>query len=148
MASLKSEAGRRGMPNLHFLPYQPRGELEDSLAAADLHLVSLIPSLEGLIVPSKFYGILAAGRAVLFIGDHDGELSRVIRTTHCGRVLAPGNSKALADAIKALEGDRDQLAAMGLVARALLCSRFSTQRALASWRKLLADVADRETAAV
>ena len=62
------------------------------IAAADLHLVSLIPSLEGLIVPSKFYGILAAGRAVLFIGDQDGELSRVIRATPCGLVLAPGNS--------------------------------------------------------
>jgi len=148
MASLKSKAEARGMLNLRFLPYQPRGDLEDSLAAADLHLVSLIPSLEGLIVPSKFYGILAAGRAVLFIGDQDGELSRVIRATPCGLVLAPGNSAALAEAIKALEGDRDQLAAMGLVARALLCSRFSTKHALARWRKLLTEVADGTTAAV
>lgn len=140
MVSLRSKAELRGMPNLRFLPYQPRGELQDSLAAADLHLVSLIPSLEGLIVPSKFYGILAAGRAVLFIGDQDGELSRVIRATNCGRVLAPGNSAALVEAIKALEGDRDQLAAMGLVARALLCSRFSTKLALASWRQLLKEV--------
>jgi glycosyltransferase involved in cell wall biosynthesis len=142
MASLKSKAELRGMPNLRFLAYQPRAELEDSLAAADLHLVSLIPSLEGLIVPSKFYGILAAGRAVLFIGDQDGELSRVICATHCGLVLEPGNSQALAATIKDLESNRDQLAAMGLAARALLCSRFSTKLALASWRKLLTEVAD------
>jgi len=148
MASLKSEAEGRGIPNLRFLPYQPRGELEDSLAAADLHLVSLIPCLEGLIVPSKFYGILAAGRAVLFIGDQDGELSRVIRATHCGLALTPGNSEALAEAIKALEGDRNQLAAMGLAARALLCTRYSTKLALASWRKLLMDVADSAAATV
>jgi glycosyltransferase involved in cell wall biosynthesis len=148
MAALQSEAELRGMPNLRFLPYQPRAELEDSLAAADLHLVSLIPSLEGLIVPSKFYGILAAGRAVLFIGDRDGELSRVIRAAHCGLVIAPGNSEALAEAIRTLEGDRDQLAAMGLAARALLCSCFSTKLALASWRTLLTEVADRATAAV
>jgi colanic acid biosynthesis glycosyl transferase WcaI len=138
MESLKSEIKLRAMPNFHFLPYQPRGELEDSLAAADLHLASLIPSLEGLMVPSKFYGILAAGRPVLFIGDQDGELSRVIRATHCGRVIGLGDSVALAQAIKDLERDDDGRAAMGAAARELLCARFSTGRALASWTKLLA----------
>jgi colanic acid biosynthesis glycosyl transferase WcaI len=141
MDALKLETELRGMPNFHFLPYQPRGELEDSLAAADLHLASLLPSLEGLIVPSKFYGILAAGRPVLFIGDRDGELSRVIRSTHCGLVIAPGDSSALVEAIKGLESDSARRVEMGMTARALLCSRFSSRRALASWTKLLAEVA-------
>jgi colanic acid biosynthesis glycosyl transferase WcaI len=148
MDSLKSNAELRGLSNFHFLPYQPRGQLEDSLAAADLHLATLIPSLEGLIVPSKFYGILAAGRPVLFIGDPDGELSRVIRTAHCGMVIAPGDSTALVEAIKDLESDSDRRAAMGTAARALLCSRFSSKRALASWTKLLAEVAAGPAASV
>ena len=42
-------------------PYQPRDLLAETLGAADVHLVSLNPKLEGLIVPSKFYGIAAAG---------------------------------------------------------------------------------------
>jgi colanic acid biosynthesis glycosyl transferase WcaI len=141
MDLLKSKIELRGIANFHFLPYQPRYELEDSLAAADLHLASLIPSLEGLIVPSKFYGILAAGRPVLFIGDQDGELSRVIRATHCGLVITTGDSIALVEAIKDLEGDGDQRVAMGVAARTLLCSRFSTKCALANWTRLLAEVA-------
>ena len=43
-----------------------------------MHLISLLPQLEGLILPSKFYGILAAGRPVVFIGDPDGELARLL----------------------------------------------------------------------
>jgi glycosyltransferase involved in cell wall biosynthesis len=141
MESLQVRVQELGLRNFHFLPYQPREELEDSLAAPDLHLVSLNPALEGLIVPSKFYGILAAGRPVVFIGDQDGELSRLIRANHCGLVVAPGDSTALVAAIKDLECDGQRRAAMGAAARTLLCSRFSATHALASWTNLLAKVA-------
>ncbi len=58
-----------GLESFFFQNYQPAELLSDSLAAADAHFVSLLPALEGLIVPSKLYGILAAGRPVVFIGD-------------------------------------------------------------------------------
>ena len=45
-----------------------------SLNVPDVHLISLLPAMESLIVPSKCYGILAAGRPVLFIGDPEGEI--------------------------------------------------------------------------
>jgi colanic acid biosynthesis glycosyl transferase WcaI len=140
MDELKASVVRRHMTNFHFLPYQPRESLEDSLAAADVHWVTLIPSLEGLIVPSKFYGILAAGRPVVFIGDADGELSRIIRASHCGVVVANGNSKELFDAIKSLERDTDCRTNMGLAARELMCSRFAARRALDSWAQLLTEI--------
>jgi colanic acid biosynthesis glycosyl transferase WcaI len=140
MDELKSAVQQHRFINFHFLPYQPREQLEDSLAAADIHLASLMPSLEGLIVPSKFYGILAAGRPVVFIGDVDGELSRIIRASHCGLVVANGNSTELVDAIKSLENDADRRSAMGLSARELMCSRFSAQRAINSWTQLLTEI--------
>ena len=43
-------------------PYQPKERLGETLSVGDVHLMSLDPALEGLIVPSKFYGIAAAGR--------------------------------------------------------------------------------------
>ncbi len=88
MESLKAKVAESRLTQVIFLPYQPRDSLEDSLAAADVHLASLIPSLEGMIVPSKFYGILAAGRPLIFIGDPDGELARVIGAAQCGLVVA------------------------------------------------------------
>jgi len=92
MDELEALVAQRDLKNFHFLPYQPRDTLADSLAASDVHLVSLLPALEGLIVPSKFYGILAAGRPVVFVGDPDGELARIIREAGCGHVVAAGDS--------------------------------------------------------
>jgi colanic acid biosynthesis glycosyl transferase WcaI len=90
MAALKQAVDQRKLHNFRFLEYQPREALEDSLAAADVHLVSLLPALKGLIVPSKLYGILAAGRPVIFIGDATGDVGRVILDAQCGRVVAVG----------------------------------------------------------
>jgi len=140
MEELKASVERRRLTNFHFLPYQPREQLEDSLAAADVHLTSLIPSLEGLIVPSKFYGILAAGRPVVFVGDPDGELARIIAKSRCGYVVVVGHSDDLLAAIESLRTATDLRLTMGLAARDLLCSRFSTQRALERWTALLDEV--------
>jgi colanic acid biosynthesis glycosyl transferase WcaI len=140
MDALKSCVERRQLPNFHFLPYQPRSQLEDSLAAADVHLASLIPSLEGFIVPSKFYGILAAGRPTVFVGDPDGELARIIQASGCGRVVAAGDSADLVVAIDTLRADPVARQAMGLAARKLLSSRFTSRRALDCWVALLGEI--------
>ena len=68
--NLQAEVTRRGLANVLFKPYQPKAQLKYSLTLPDVHLVSLKPALEGLIVPSKFYSSIAAGRAVIFIGAY------------------------------------------------------------------------------
>jgi glycosyltransferase involved in cell wall biosynthesis len=137
MDELKAQVARRSLPGFHFLPYQPRESLTDSIAASDVHLASLIPALEGLIVPSKFYGILAAGRPVLFVGDLDGELARIIARAGCGIAVAAGDANRLAAAINQLRHDRPAMQSMGSAARELLCSRFSARRALSLWTELI-----------
>src|SRR5262245_29970313 len=102
---LKAKVARRGLTSVHFEPYRPRALLAQSLSAADVHLVSLRPELEGLIVPSKFYGICAAGRPTLFIGDDDGEVARLIRRHECGRSIAAGDGARLAETILRLAAD-------------------------------------------
>ena len=70
--------------NALFKPYQPRAMLAQSLGVADVHFVSLRPALEGLVVPSKFYGITAVGRPAILIGDKEGEIGKTIGTAACG----------------------------------------------------------------
>jgi len=127
----------RDLPNVRFLPYQSLDELPDSLAAANAHLVSLRPALEGLIVPSKFYGILAAGRPVVFVGDVDGELGRVIRESGCGVVIPSGATGELVAAIERLRDDPRLCESMGRAARVLLGARFDAAHARARWITLL-----------
>ena len=88
LSAVKQEVIDRGLTSVVFKPYQPREKLSDSLGAADVHLISLNPAVEGLIVPSKFYGIAAAGRPSIFIGDCKGEISRVLQECNCGLSIA------------------------------------------------------------
>jgi colanic acid biosynthesis glycosyl transferase WcaI len=144
MEALKAQVDERNLRGVRFLPHQPRECLEDSLAAADVHLVSLIPALEGLIVPSKFYGILAAGRPVVFVGDPDGELARIIRATGSGVVVGTGPvaGAELAAAIGRLQRDERGRQAMSLAARQLLDDRYTANRGVATWAELLSRVSE------
>jgi glycosyltransferase involved in cell wall biosynthesis len=137
MAALKHGVDQRKLRNFRFLDYQPREALEDSLAAADVHLVSLLPALEGLIVPSKLYGILAAGRPVIFIGDAAGDVGRVILDAQCGRTVAVGDSRGLVETLRQLQAQPQLRAAMGTRARALLCEKFTAERAYERWVAVL-----------
>jgi colanic acid biosynthesis glycosyl transferase WcaI len=132
--AVRSEAGGNAL----FAPYQPREALSESLSAGDAHLVSLQPQLEGLIVPSKFYGILAVARPVIFVGAAGGELARLITAHGLGYVVAPGDDAALARAIEELAADPERAAAMGRRGRALYDERFAPEIALAEWERILA----------
>jgi glycosyltransferase involved in cell wall biosynthesis len=127
--------------NVSFRPYAPREELSASLSSADAHLVSLKPSLEGLIVPSKFYGVLAVGRPVIFIGARDGELARIIDEHRCGIAVASGDVDGLTRAICTLAEDREEAAAMGHRGRELYLARYAPHHAFATWKRVLEEAA-------
>jgi len=108
-----------------------------SLNVPDVHWLSLIPQLEGLIVPSKFYGIAAAGKPIIIIGDKNGEIARLVQQHHCGMVIAPGDAEALADALRLLSNAPEAVSEMGSRARTMLDAHFTRQKALARWSGLL-----------
>jgi glycosyltransferase involved in cell wall biosynthesis len=137
MDALQNQVLQRGLSNFVFLPYQAREALADSLAAADVHLACLLPSLEGLIVPSKFYGILAAERPVIFIGDTNGELARVIRQADCGGVVSLGDPDGLVSEIWRMKQDRQYRLNAGARARETLHSRYALECAVSKWREML-----------
>ncbi|HEX3108297.1 MAG TPA: glycosyltransferase family 4 protein [Thermoanaerobaculia bacterium] len=127
--------------NVTFRGYAPREQLAGSLSSADVQLVSLLPAVEGLIVPSKFYGILAVGRPVIFIGAGDSELAQLIREHRCGFAVEPGDSAALIAAIRNLEQDRAHAVELGRRGRALYDARFAPEIAFANWERILTDAA-------
>lgn len=128
---------RRQLTNFCFAPYQPREALADSMAAADVHWVSLLPELEGLIVPSKVYGILAAGRPTIFIGDPAGEVAQLLREGDCGITVEVGAGERLAAELRSLARDPERVAALGRRARAIFERRFTLEAAANRWLELL-----------
>jgi glycosyltransferase involved in cell wall biosynthesis len=137
-AAVEAAARERGLANWTFLPLQPRERLGDSLGAADVHVISLEPKLEGLVVPSKVYGVLAAGRPCVFIGAPDGEVAEILRRHDCGITVDPEDAVALVVAIEQLAGDAALRRRLGANARRASDAHFTAARALDLWREALA----------
>lgn len=144
-AALQQSAQSQGLTNMVFQDYQSPELLGDSLAAADVHFVSLLPSLEGLIVPSKIYGILAAGRPAVFVGDPAGDVAELIRKFRCGVTVEVGQSARLAEELRALRDDHRRVKDMGLRAHHLALSQYTSEHAVAHWLDVLRAVAPQIT---
>jgi colanic acid biosynthesis glycosyl transferase WcaI len=141
-AELADRVRGDGLDHLfRFLPYQERNVLRFSLGVPDIHLISLLPELEGLIVPSKLYGIAAAGRPIIAVTARDGEVARLVRRHDCGIVVEPGDGELLADTIRRLRADPTQLAEMGHRARAMLDGDFTRRHAFERWRRVIEEIA-------
>ncbi|TKB65428.1 MAG: glycosyltransferase family 4 protein [Nitrospira sp.] len=137
---LEAETAERGLANVQFRPYQPADRLRWSLSVPDVHLVSLRPALEGLIVPSKFYGIAAAGRPVIHVGDLDGEIPRILERERCGWSYSVGEAGPLAQCILDLSRRRDEAMRAGQRARLAFDRQYARAHALKQWRRILGSV--------
>lgn len=134
------EDAARELPNVRLAPYQPRERLAEALSAGDVHLVALSPEIEGLAEPSKLYGIMAAGRPALYIGPERAEVARTLAREGCGRCVANGDARGLADALAALAADPAAREAMGRAARAALEARYQRTVATRRFAELLAEL--------
>lgn len=125
-ARLEQVARDEHWSHVQFLPYQSEETLRFSLTAAHVHLVTLKSDMTGLSVPSKIYGVLAAGRPVIFIGPEKSEAASIVREAHCGMVIRPGDHQAVVKALIAYRDDHDLIQDHGRRARAFFdayCSR-------------------------
>lgn len=134
---LIDRARQLGLHNVDFLPYRPREELAESLSAGDLHLVPLFPGAAGCVVPSKIYGILAAGRPFVAIMEDSAEIARLARENSVGFVVQPGDADSLARTIRDAAGRPGELAAMGVRARQLAEQRFDRKVATRRFGEVL-----------
>jgi glycosyltransferase involved in cell wall biosynthesis len=135
LAGIVRQQGLEG--SFRFIPYQERKMLAYSLGAPDVHWLSLNPRLEGLIVPSKFYGIAAAGKPVIAVAEKEGEIARLVKQHACGVVIQPGDTQTLVDALLRMATEPEWTAGMGARARKMLDAQFTRRRALERWDELL-----------
>ncbi len=131
--SVEREVEKRGLRNVLFKPYQSRDRLAESLSVADLHVISLLPDLEGYIVPSKFYGILAVGRPTLYVGDPEGEIPLILDKWLCGTTVKIGDSESFAEYVTMLVADQNKCEKAGQRARELFTKYFDKKLAISKW---------------
>jgi colanic acid biosynthesis glycosyl transferase WcaI len=136
-AELVSLAALLEVDAVKFMYYQPRDLLAQSLSAADVHVVGLAPGLAGYVVPSRLYGILAAGRPVIAAADPESETAQVVDEVGCGILVPPGRPELLARAIRDAHGGRYDLEAMGARGREWVVREADRTVAVGRYRDLL-----------
>lgn len=99
---LQAMVKEKGLPNVRFLPYTPKDQLVDAFASADVFVVALKRGLAGYVVPSKLYGILAAGRPYVAAVEEACEVAAITRKYDCGLLAEPGDPGDLAEKILSL----------------------------------------------
>lgn len=103
------------MDNVVFIPYQDKSDLIYSLNAGDVHWCVNAKGIKGVSCPSKYYGIAAAGKAVLAVLEKDSEIRCIIEETHGGLCSKPGDYKSISENLKWFieNSDTDKVNEMG-----------------------------------
>lgn len=140
-AELLALAERLEADKVAFFGYQSRDQLSLSLSSADVHVVGLAPGLSGYVVPSRLYGILAAGRPVIVAADEESETARVVAAEGCGVVIPPGRPELLAGAIRAAHDGELDLAGMGERGRAYVVREADRSVAFERYGRILRELA-------
>ncbi len=107
----------RGSSNLTVLPPRPRATQNEFLNACDLAILSLVPGMLGLAVPSRTYNLMAAGKPIIALVSETSEVARVVYEEEIGWVVEPGSVEETVKAIQAAKKNREELLVMGARAR-------------------------------
>ncbi len=107
-----------------FLEYRERDDLPVSLTAAHASLVTMQREIAGLLVPSKAYGILAAGVPLVYVGPAIGRVADMVRNHGVGIDVRNGDSPGLAAGILELKRNPGARREMSRRARSLFDARF------------------------
>ncbi len=133
--ALQSRAKDLSLSNVRFLPYQPKETLRDVFATADCFIVSLKTGLSGYIMPSKLYGILAAGRPCVAAVEETCDVAQITRRYQSGLLARQQDPADWAEKILCLYNNKPLAQKMGSNA-ALASENFSRARGVQAYYDL------------
>jgi colanic acid biosynthesis glycosyl transferase WcaI len=134
---VRAEVQKRGLQNVEFRAHVPDDQLAQSLTAPNVHVVSLRSDLAGLSVPSKTYGILAAGKPIAFVGPEESDIASIVSRGGCGFQVDNGDVDGLVDALNEYADSSDRLAAHQRAARSTFDHFYSKDLGLRSVTSLI-----------
>ncbi len=136
-AHLIAMAQKKLLPNVSFLPFQPRSRLPEVLATADVSLVVLQRGIGLASLPSKIFSILASGRPLIVSVDEYSDTARLVHRSGAGICVPPESPRHLAEAILKLRDDPLARYTMGKCGRAYALQHHSPDAAAEAFAGLL-----------
>lgn len=125
--------------NITLLPNKPRSESHIFLNACDVAIISFMPGMAGVSVPSRMYNILAAGKPIIAVADPLSELALVIEEEGIGWVVPPDQPGKLADVILNASLHKDELIKMGKRARSAAENKYTLNHVIKSYQSLFSE---------
>lgn len=138
---MQSFVEKQGLTNVYFIPFQPKDQIIYSLNAADVHLVVNQQGIKGVSVPSKIYGVMAAGKPILGVLEQGSEARRLIEESHCGLSVEPQQYSEMA--VKLLElinMPSESLKQLGMNGRTYLEQGLRKETAIEKYKMLLKEI--------
>jgi glycosyltransferase involved in cell wall biosynthesis len=114
-----------GSRNITLLTPRPRSEQNEFLNACDVAILSLVPGMLGLAVPSRTYNLMAAGKPIIALVSECSEVAMVVREEGIGWVVEPGDVEKAVQALQAARGSKKLLIEMGSRARQTAETKYS-----------------------
>ena len=125
------------LDNVKFIPFQPLDRLAESLSVADVSLIGIYPQNEGVIMPSKLYGLLAAGKPIICVSDPESEVVEILKKARAGVHSSIDDPKELAQKIIDLLDDQDKAQEMGRNGITYFKEHFERKKVTKQWKDVL-----------
>jgi len=139
-AWLEKSIAREGMTTMTVLGNRPREDQPVFLAACDVAVISFVPGMAGVSVPSRMYNIMAAGKPIIAVADEESELARVVSEERIGWVIRPGDVDGLVALLDRIAGEPDLLREYGARARAVASTKYARPVAIERYLRLMREL--------
>jgi colanic acid biosynthesis glycosyl transferase WcaI len=138
--TFEAEKLNKKLQNITFLPYQPRENFPEMLAAADVLLVTLNTGAAFSSLPSKVFSDMASARPILTLAPPGSELAHIVEAAHCGWTIPPGSPRELAELLTQLIDKESTRVQKGQNGREYLKKYYSRRHCVDAYEKMLATV--------
>ena len=127
----------KGLKNIKFMTYQDKENLKFTLSAAHVHLIPMKKGMRGYIVPSKVYGIMAAGKPFIAAVDEESEIYKMTYKFKCGINVKPSNIEELKKSVLWAYNNKDKIEKMGKNGKNALEKYYSKKICTQKFKKVI-----------
>lgn len=137
---LQEYVEKHQLTNVVFAPFQKKEDLNYSLNAADVHIVTNALGVKGVSVPSKIYGILAVNKPIWGILEKDSEAWRIIKDSNCGILAEAANYEQIEETLRTVIAEKEKFVEKHSTGRAYLEAHLTKNQSIDAYRKALLDI--------
>lgn len=137
---LQRYAEKKHLNNVVFIPFQRKEDLNYSLNAADVHIVTNAKGVKGVSVPSKIYGVLATNIPIWGILEKGSEAWRIIEDSQCGILIEAGDYDNMKKSLNYIIQEKEHFIKEHSTGREYLMKNLTKQKSIDAYRNALLSI--------